>query len=312
MENKPKVSVIMSVFNGQKFLNESIQSILGQTFEDFELIIIDDGSTDRSLEIAKSFQRKDKRIIIISHSNKGLAKSLNIGIKSSQGDYIARMDADDISYKDRLMKQYKFMENNQSLDLIGCSIDVIDECGKIQSEKKQYTTAEKIFKTKYFQSPILHITFFGKKSFFEKHKGYRENLLYAQDYDLVLRAIDSGAKILNISEKLVQYRDFKEKVKPLKFIQQFRLTELIVKLSKERQKFGKEISDCNKEVERSLHVSSYNLFTTKYFLKTYFLNGSIFSKIAKKISLVIFMLLNSDLRRLIIRDFLGHKLFAKS
>ena len=115
MNREPKISVIMSVFNGSKFLADAIQSILNQTFKEFELIIIDDGSTDNSLNIIRSFESGDSRIKVISKLNEGLAKSLNAAISASQGDFIARMDADDISYKNRLEKQYEYMQKNKSI-----------------------------------------------------------------------------------------------------------------------------------------------------------------------------------------------------
>ena len=108
MNREPKISVIMSVFNGSKFLADAIKSILNQTFKEFELIIVDDGSTDNSLNIIRSFESADSRIKVISKLNEGLAKSLNAAISASQGDFIARMDADDISYTD--LKQYKYMQ----------------------------------------------------------------------------------------------------------------------------------------------------------------------------------------------------------
>ena len=105
MNREPKISVVMSVFNGSKFLADAIQSILSRLFKEFELIIVDDGSTDNSLNIIRSFESADSRIKVISKLNEGLAKSLNAAISASQGDFIARMDADDIGYKNRLEKQ---------------------------------------------------------------------------------------------------------------------------------------------------------------------------------------------------------------
>ena len=308
MNREPKISVIMSVFNGSKFLADAIKSILNQTFKEFELIIVDDGSTDNSLNIIRSFESADSRIKVISKLNEGLAKSLNAAISASQGDFIARMDADDISYKNRLEKQYEYMQKNKSIDLCGCSMDIIDEHGNVTSEKIQISNPDEILKKKYFQSPILHITFFGKKSFFAKHNGYREEFKYAQDYDLVMRGINAGAKICNIKDKLVQYRDYQQKVEPIKFIQQFRMTELIVKLSKEREHLGKEVSNLNSEISAILKVNSFDLLVTKIFLRTYFLKNSLLNSILKKIVNLFAFVLNRDLRRLLIRDFRAYKL----
>ena len=308
MDRKPKITVIMSVFNGSKFLAESIQSILDQTFKEFEFIIINDGSTDNSLDIIRSFESADSRIKVISKLNEGLAKSLNTAISISKGEYIARMDADDISYKNRLEKQYEFMQKNKSIDLCGCSMDIIDELGNVTSEKIQASNNHEILKKRFFQSPILHITFFGKKLFFLKNNGYREEFKYAQDYDLVMRGIDAGAKICNIKHKLVQYRDYQQKIEPKKFIQQFRMTELIVKLSREREQFGKEVSTLDSKILSIFKVNNFDIFITKIFLSTYFLKNSFQNRILKRIVNLFAFALNGDLRRLLIRDFRAYKL----
>ena len=308
MDREPKITVIMSVFNGSEFLAESIQSILDQTFKEFEFIIVDDGSTDNSLDIIRSFESADSRIKVISKLNEGLAKSLNTAISISKGEYIARMDADDISYKNRLEKQYEFMQKNKSIDLCGCSMDIIDELGNVTSEKIQTSNNHEILKKRFFQSPILHITFFGKKLFFLKNNGYREEFKYAQDYDLVMRGIDSGAKICNIKHKLVQYRDYQKKIEPKKFIQQFRMTELIVKLSREREQFGKEVSSLDSKILSIFKVNNFDVFITKIFLSTYFLKNSFLNRILKRIVNLLAFALNGDLRRLLIRDFRAYKL----
>ena len=308
MNREPKISVIMSVFNGSKFLSDAIQSILNQTFKEFEFIIVDDGSTDNSLNIIRSFESADSRIKVISKLNEGLAKSLNAAISVSKGKFIARMDADDISYENRLEKQYEYMQKNESIDLCGCSMDIIDELGNVTSEKIQISNIDDIQKKRYFQSPILHITFFGKKSFFVKHNGYREQFKYAQDYDLVLRGINTGAKICNIKDKLVQYRDYQQKIDPIKFIQQFRMTELIVKLSKERELHNKEVSILNSEILSTYKVSKFDIFITKIFLSTYFLKQTFLNGLLKRIVNLFVFVLNGDLRRLLIRDFRAYKL----
>ena len=110
MIDNPLVSVVMPVYNAQKYLNKAIDSILAQTYKDFEFIIINDGSTDNSLQIIKKYQKKDKRIIVKNKKNKGIVAALNDGIKLSRGKYLARMDADDISLPSRFEVQVNFME----------------------------------------------------------------------------------------------------------------------------------------------------------------------------------------------------------
>ena len=304
----PEVSVIMSVFNGEDFLAESIQSVLAQSFKNFEFIIIDDGSKDNSLEVIRSYEALDSRIRVITQKNQGLARSLNIGIKKSKGKYIARIDADDICYESRLKKQFTFMEENPAVDLVGSSVDVIDESGSITTSKIQIASFEDIYEKRYSLSPVLHITFFGKKTFFETNNGYRENFVFAQDYDLVLRGLDSGAIIQNMEEKLVKYRDFRTKINPLKFIQQYRITELAIKLSKERLKFGNEISNIDFLLAETMKVNSWDVFVAKIFLKTYLLDSSFKNKFLKNISKLFAFIFSSDLRKLLTRDLKAYKL----
>jgi len=307
MNKTPDVSIIMAVFNGEEFIEDSIKSVLKQTFKNFEFIIVDDGSIDNSLKIIKSYQAIDSRIKIITQKNNGLAKSLNVGIKNSKGKYIARIDADDLCYECRLEKQYLFMENNHLVDLIGSSVDVINENGVITSQKIQITEFKKIYQNRFLLSPVLHITFFGKRIFFEKHS-YRENFIYAQDYDLVLRGLDSGSVIMNMEEKLVQYRDYQRKIDPSKFIQQFRITELAIRLGKERSGFNKEISNPDLEIKKIMKVSRYNIFIVNIFLKAYFLDSSLKNKVQRAIFSLLAFIFSRDIRKLLIRDFKAYKL----
>ena len=120
----PLISVVMSVYNDSKFLNTAIQSILDQTFKDFEFIIINDGSTDNTKSIIDSYD--DKRIICVEQENKGLAKSLNIGASHCKGEYIARMDADDISISSRLMDQYLFLKSHPNISVLSSAYVLIN------------------------------------------------------------------------------------------------------------------------------------------------------------------------------------------
>lgn len=131
IKNDKPISVVMSVYNSQEYLSASIESILNQTHEDFEFIIIDDGSIDRSLEIIQGYAKADNRIqIIVNRSNLGIALSLNKGIKIAKGKYIARMDADDVCLPERFKIQLEYLEKNPKIWILGSSIIHIDEKGK--------------------------------------------------------------------------------------------------------------------------------------------------------------------------------------
>jgi glycosyltransferase involved in cell wall biosynthesis len=205
MQNiKPKISVIMPIYNCEEYLKEAVESILNQTFTDFEFIIVNDGSTDKSLSILREFEQKDKRIKIISRENKGLIYSLNEGIKLAQGKYVARMDGDDVSFPERFEKQVKFMEDNK-LAVCGTWATVIDPFGNII---KYYTyppvRKNKIRLYSFFHCPFIHPSVMLEKEILEKVGGYK-NYKNIEDYELWTRIIYKN-NINNIGEMLIKYR----------------------------------------------------------------------------------------------------------
>ena len=126
---EPRVSVLTSVYNGERYLRESVESILNQTFPDFEFVIVDDGSTDRTFEILSSYN--DPRIVLLQNSsNLGLIGSLNRGLEVCRAPLIARHDADDFSHLDRISRQLDFMENHLDVAVLGTQMQVIDEKGR--------------------------------------------------------------------------------------------------------------------------------------------------------------------------------------
>ena len=185
MKHVPKVSVVMPVYNGEKYLRVAVDSILNQTFKDFEFIVINDGSTDRTQEILESYH--DRRIIMIHQEHMGLTKSLNKGIALAKGKYIARQDADDISMPERLKKQFEFLENHEIVALLGTAAKIIDERGNYIHTREypcDYFSIQKVIKE---DNCFCHgSVMFRKKSFFDLG-GYREIFSTAQDYDLWLR-----------------------------------------------------------------------------------------------------------------------------
>lgn len=204
MPSNPKISVIMANFNGMPYLKEAVKSILNQTHKDLEFMIVDDASTDKSWEHLISL--KDKRVKLIKNGkNLGLAASLNKALKASRGQYIARMDADDISLPKRLEKQLEFLEKNRHVDLCGTWADLIDENGQIIGEKKFYTEDHKIKKALVIYSPIIHPTFFAKAKVFKELKGYNPNFEYAEDFEFLLRA-KNQFNFANIPQKLFKWR----------------------------------------------------------------------------------------------------------
>src|SRR5438045_8388133 len=126
-----KVSVLMSVYNGQEFLCEAIESVSTQSYRDFEFLIIDDGSTDGTPEILRKYAAADERIRVHRHENRGRAESLNVGIELARGEYIARMDADDVALPERLRQQLEFLEGHPDVGLLGGAFELISSRGHL-------------------------------------------------------------------------------------------------------------------------------------------------------------------------------------
>lgn len=201
------ISIILSTYNETcEMILKSIFSILNQSYSNIELLLINDNPVRKDLnELLSKLQKQDSRIIYIKHkTNQGLVKSLNEGIHYAKGYYIARMDADDISDKKRLENQLKFLICN-SYDLVGCSITKIDDQDRNIGELKMPVRHEDILKYNDYGSCVLHPTWLVKKEVYKALNGYRE--IYAcEDYDFLLRAIQSGYKLGNLPQKLLFYR----------------------------------------------------------------------------------------------------------
>ena len=190
----PKITVLMSVFNGEQFLCESIESILNQTFIDLEFLIINDGSIDSSQEIILSYN--DPRIILLNNDeNVGLSKSLNRGIRRSRGEYVARQDADDISHPDRLKMQYEYMETN-NCDVTCCRYQYMDKRGKrLLWVSEMFSGKSLKLKLINLKDPISHGSVLMNKNSLVDAGGYNESFEFSQDYELWLRLLSMGKRI---------------------------------------------------------------------------------------------------------------------
>ena len=192
-----KISVLMSVYNSEESIEESINSVLNQTFSDFEFLINDDCSTDSSLEIIKKFEKTDSRITVFCNKkNLGLTKSLNKLIQNSNFDFIARQDSDDRSFPNRLEAQ---INNLINLDLDFCTSRALKEGGDITPNLKHYLPYK--FMVNYL-NPFIHGTLLIKKQVLEKINGYDERFYYAQDYKLFKDLIKQNFKFKVINSPL--------------------------------------------------------------------------------------------------------------
>lgn len=202
------ISVIMSTYKeDERLLRESIESILNQTYRDFEyIIILDYPDNDIHKSVIEEYALKDNRIhFYINEKNMGLTDSLNRGLSLCHGEYIARMDADDISLPDRLERQMEYLEKNH-YDLIGGITEMINENGSLlYSIKSVPADPKKINKALRYSQCIAHPTWLGRKEVFEKNAGYRHMPL-CEDYDFTLRAVLNGFVISNLNEPVLKYR----------------------------------------------------------------------------------------------------------
>lgn len=253
-----KVTVLMSVHNGEKYLREAIESILNQTFRDFELLIVNDGSTDSSKEIILSYD--DSRIVYVENeTNIGLTKSLNKGLKLAKGEYIARMDADDISLPERLEKQVEFMDKNKDVGVCGSWIRLIGS----KIEWKMPGESDFIKASMIFHNSLFHPTVITRKKVLNNNGlNYNEEFRCAQDYELWSR-MKNFTIMNNIQKSLVFYRSHGNQVTNVsngdqknsaKKVRKNLLNELGVVFSQEEMDLHNQISQ--NEIERS-----------KYFLK---------------------------------------------
>jgi glycosyltransferase involved in cell wall biosynthesis len=201
----PIVSVILPVYNAEKYLREAIDSILSQTFSDFELIIINDGSSDRSSEIACSYS--DSRIIYIEQQNAGLAATLNRGIGIARGEFIARQDNDDISDNQRLRKQVDYLVNHPEVMLLGTGAEIIDENGLPTGRYLDHGSKGKNLKFHMlFNNHFVHSSVMIRRTAFEKAGIYKLDPDYFEDHNLWSR-IARVAEIHNLPDRLLKYRE---------------------------------------------------------------------------------------------------------
>jgi glycosyltransferase involved in cell wall biosynthesis len=203
----PLISVIMPVYNGEKYLNEAVESILGQSFADFELIVIDDGSTDGSAAILESFCQNDVRVIIRQHSqNQGITVALNTGLALARGKYIARMDADDISLSERFEKQVAFLEKHPEIDVIGSAVQMINERGQKIGVLPSPLDDLAIRWKGLFSASFLHPTVMLRHSVLIEHNiRYRVSRNQPEDFDFFTQLLEH-ARGANLPEPLLLYR----------------------------------------------------------------------------------------------------------
>jgi glycosyltransferase involved in cell wall biosynthesis len=203
----PRVSVAMPVYNAEQYLSAAVESILNQSFIDFEFVIINDGSTDQSLQILESYAARDPRIRLISRPNTGYTKALNETLALARGVYYARMDADDMSFPDRLRKQVAYLDANPDCLVVGCRVELIDPEGQVLGEVCRFESHDQIDAAHLAGQGgvIVHPSATMRLDAVKQIGGYHLHNEPAEDLDLLLRLAENG-RLAKLPDVLFQYR----------------------------------------------------------------------------------------------------------
>jgi glycosyltransferase involved in cell wall biosynthesis len=198
------VTVLMSVYNDAEYLSDAIDSVLGQSFEDFEFIVVDDGSTDGSGDVVAGY--RDPRLVVVRQAHRGLVGALNRGLSMARGRYVARQDADDVSLRDRLLKQAAFLDAHGDIALVGSAVGLIDEGGRLLREQAYPEEhSELCGLLEQVINPLPHSTVMFRRDAVIALGGYDERFPKAQDYALYLRLTEEF-RVASIPEMLVLLR----------------------------------------------------------------------------------------------------------
>ena len=206
MNSEPKVSIIIPTYNQSQYLEEAVESVLNQTYKNIEIIIVDDGSTDNTPEVIKSF---DNKIIYIQQKNKGASGARNTGIKKANGQYIAFLDSDDLWLKNKLEKQIKFIQNNPEIGLLGTGCYQMIDINKMIYKKIFPAKNEILQKDLIKYNPFIQSSVMIKKDVFNSIGLYDEKFKESEDYDLWLR-IAQKYKVANLEQALVTKKYYAE------------------------------------------------------------------------------------------------------
>ncbi len=223
-KSNPLVSVVIPVHNGEKYIKESIDSCLNQTYDNIEIIVVDDNSEDKTLEILKNYG--EKITVLPVEKQNGLGNVINIGIRKSQGKYIARMDADDFMYPTRIQKQVEYLESNPNCVAIGGQIDIIDENSNITGHREYAIEDKDIKKNRFLFQPFAHPAVTLRKSIVEEIGLYPENMWKVEDVKFFL-ILSTKGEFHNLRDTVLKYRITFKTESQSKMLDHFRKTNEI-------------------------------------------------------------------------------------
>jgi glycosyltransferase involved in cell wall biosynthesis len=213
----PAISILLPFHGNQVFLSEAIDSVLDQTFSDWELLLINNNADDDTLKIAKMFKNKDSRIKLIAEQKQGIGFALNKGLEMASSELIARLDADDISLPLRLEKQYEFLKKNKDIAAIACKCEIFPKTQfnkgfqHFVSWQNEIITANEHAENRFIESPLAHPSIMFHKSLIEKYGAYTTADV-PEDYELWLRWMHEGVKISKLEDVLLNWRDHEQRL----------------------------------------------------------------------------------------------------
>lgn len=252
----PRVSVLMPVYNAERYLREAIESILAQTFTDFEFIIVDDGSTDGTADILQEYASRDERVQIVSQANRGLTRSLNTSIRLARGELIARMDADDVAIRDRFEQQVRYLEQHPCTTALGGQVLLIDDEGLPIGPEYLPTDHESLVRRLWNgQYPIAHPTAMIRASAMRQVNGYSEEFRVSQDFDLWFRISEIGF-LANLDSTLLKYRQHRFSTCTLRAAEQRTNTAKAIAAARSRLGLPQMESEDSPNHDASLHISA--------------------------------------------------------
>lgn len=293
MSNFPLISVVMPVYNAEKYLDEAIQSILNQTCKDFEFIIINDGSTDKSFEIIEKYKSQDERIVLINRENRGLILSLNEGIKKARGKYIARMDADDVSLSNRFHLQLEFMEQ-KNLDICGGHYFIMNDQMQYIDSFIAPISRESFLVYLSNSVPFAHPSVMIKKEFLMKNNLNYGSSSYvnAEDYALWNDIWRKKGNFGNVDDFILKYREVSVGLSKSNK----------VRLYNDAKKISREFMNKNKD--EIIQYINKNNFKVKPLREQYYTSILIFYFAKKEFSFKILKLLRNISKRQVLLGFL--------
>lgn len=257
-----QISVLVTAYNVEAFIEEAVCSLLSQTLRDIEIVVVDDGSTDRTPQILKGLAQRDPRLRIVSTGkNTGIPSALNFGLSFCRSPYIARLDGDDVAVPDRLEKQLDYLERNPAVALVGSATITITEDGRKVSVSRVPVTEEEIQQTLLLASPCYQV-WLARREVYDTLSGYR-HFPVVSDYDFLLRAVTAGFRLANLAEPLTRVRKRAGNTADVAALKIRKAHVYVVRLHRERLRTGRDSDSFTSEtcalelavgpIERVLH-----------------------------------------------------------